>query len=259
MTATHPFLDAPSPIPIAHRGGAGAWPENTMPAFQGAVDLGFRYVETDVHATADGVLVAFHDDRLDRVTNSIGRISQLTWSEVSQALVDGREPVPRFSELMLTFPDLRVNIDPKANNAVEPLIRELRELKALDRVCIGAFSDARLRRIHDEFGDAVCLSMGPVEVIRARLASWHLPLHRFRARAAQVPIRQGPIPIVDRRFVTRCHELDIAVHVWTIDEVEEMDLLLDLGVDGIMTDVPATLLEVLRQRGLWPNKKDLNE
>ena len=95
--------------------------------------------------------------------------------------------------------------------------------------------------------------------MRARLASWNLPLRRFRARAAQVPIRQGPIPIVDERFVTRCHELDIAVHVWTIDEVEEMDSLLDLGVDGIMTDVPATLLEVLRRRGLWPGKGNLNE
>ena len=122
-----------------------------MPAFQGAVDLGFQYVETDVHATADGILVAFHDDRLDRVTNAVGQISQLRWSDVRQALVDGQEPIPRFSDLMLSFPDLRVNIDPKANNAVEPLIRELRELAALDRVCIGAFSDARLKRIDEEF------------------------------------------------------------------------------------------------------------
>ena len=253
MPSPHPYLDTSGPIPIAHRGGAGAWPENTMPAFQGAVDLGFQYVETDVHATADGILVAFHDDRLDRVTNAVGQISQLRWSDVRQALVDGKEPIPRFSDLMLSFPDLRVNIDPKANNAVEPLIRELRELDALDRVCIGAFSDARLKRIHEEFGSDVCLSMGPLEVARARLSSWHLPIKRFRARAAQVPIRQGPIPIVDSKFVSRCHQLGLAVHVWTIDKPEEMDSLLDLGVDGIMTDVPATLLEVFRRRGLWPN------
>ncbi|MCS5688600.1 MAG: glycerophosphodiester phosphodiesterase [Acidimicrobiales bacterium] len=259
MSLPHPYLDTSGPIPIAHRGGAGAWPENTMPAFQGAVDLGFRYVETDVHATADGVLVAFHDDRLDRVTNAVGQISELRWSEVQEALVDGREPIPRFSELMSSFPDLRVNIDPKANSAVEPLIRELRELKALDRVCVGAFSDSRLRRIHQEFGDAVCLSMGPIEVIRARLSSWHFPTKQFRARAAQVPIRQGPIPIVDNRFVSRCHELGLAVHVWTIDEVHEMESLLDLGVDGIMTDVPATLLEVLRRRGLWPNEDHVHD
>jgi len=223
-----------------------------MPAFQGAVDLGFQYVETDVHATADGVLVAFHDDRLDRVTNQVGKISELLWTDVQKALVDGREPIPRFSELMQSFPDLNVNIDPKADGAVEPLIRELKELNALHRVCVGAFSDSRLGRFHEEFGDEVCLSMGPLEVVAARFSSWGFPKSNFRARAAQVPIRQGPIPIVDKRFIARMHSLGIAVHVWTIDEVEEMNWLLDLGVDAIMTDVPATLLDVFKQRDLWP-------
>jgi glycerophosphoryl diester phosphodiesterase len=115
-----------------------------MPAFQGAVDLGFQYVETDVHATADGVLVAFHDTRLDRATDKKGKISELPWSDVQKALVDGREPIPRFTELMQSFPDLKVNIDPKLDNAVAPLIQELKQLNALDRVCVGAFSDARL-------------------------------------------------------------------------------------------------------------------
>ena len=91
-----------------------------MPAFQGAVDLGFRYIETDVHATADGVLVAFHDDRLDRVTDRKGKISELLWTDVSQALVDSKEPIPRFRELLASFPDLKINIDPKADNASHP-------------------------------------------------------------------------------------------------------------------------------------------
>ena len=127
MSSPHPYLDTSGPIPIAHRGGAGEWPENTMPAFQGAVDLGYEYVETDVHATADGVLVAFHDDRLDRVTDKVGKISELRWNDVKAALVDGQEPIPLFSELMRSFPELKVNIDTKSNEAVEPLIREIRE------------------------------------------------------------------------------------------------------------------------------------
>ena len=254
MTSPHPYLDTTVPIPIAHRGGAGAWPENTMPAFQGAVDLGFQYVETDVHATADGVLVAFHDTRLDRVTDKTGKISELPWSQVREALVDGREPIPRFAELMQTFPNLKVNIDPKSDDAVAPLIRELKELDALDRVCVGAFSDSRLGKFHDEFGEDICLSMGPIEVVTARLSSWGLPKKTFRGRAAQVPMRQGLIPITDKRFIERMHSLDIAVHVWTIDEIDDMNLLLDLGVDAIMTDVPATLLDVFTERGLWPNE-----
>lgn len=252
MPSPHPYLDTATPIPIAHRGGAGAWPENTMPAFQGAVNLGFEYVETDVHATADGVLVAFHDNRLDRVTDRVGKISELPWNEVQKALVDGKEPIPRFAELMQSFPNLKVNIDPKSDNAVEPLIRELKELDALNRVCVGAFSDSRLGKFHEEFGEEICLSMGPIEVVAARFSSWGFPKTNFRARAAQVPIRQGPIPIVDKRFINRMHSLGLAVHVWTIDEIEEMNWLLDLGVDAIMTDVPATLLEVFRHRGLWP-------
>ena len=147
---------------------------------------------------------------------------------------------------------MKVNIDPKSNGAVEPLIRELKQLQALDRVCVGAFSDSRLGKFHEEFAQEICLSMGPLEVVAARLSSWGLPKSSFRARAAQVPIRQGPIPIVDKRFIARMHSLGIAVHVWTIDEVEEMNWLLDLGVDGIMTDVPATLLDVFKQRDLWP-------
>ncbi len=253
MSSPHPYLDTSGPIPIAHRGGAGEWPENTMPAFQGAVDLGYEYVETDVHATADGVLVAFHDDRLDRVTDKVGKISELRWNDVKAALVDGQEPIPLFSELMRSFPELKVNIDPKSNEAVEPLIRELRELDALDRVCVGAFSDARLKRIHREFGEAVCLSMGPIEVVKARLSAWGMPVGEFRARAAQVPITQGPVRIIDHRFVEKMHAHGIAVHVWTIDETDEMNWLLDVGVDGIMTDLPAVLLDVMSRRGLWPH------
>ena len=94
--------------------------------------------------------------------------------------------------------------------------------------------------------------MGRLDVVGGGFSCWGLPKSSFRARAAQVPIRQGPIPIVDKRFIARMHSLGIAVHVWTIDEVEEMNWLLDLGVDGIMTDVPATLLDVFKQRDLWP-------
>jgi glycerophosphoryl diester phosphodiesterase len=251
MADRHPYLDHDGPIPFAHRGGAGDWPENTLPAFQGAVDLGFSYVETDVHATADGVLVAFHDDRLDRVTDHTGLISELRWSDVAAARVDGVEPIPRFDDLVTAFPDMRLNIDPKADNSVEPLIAALRTHHLLDRVCVGAFSDARVTRFADEFGPDLCLGMGPREVARLRLSSWRLPVGSFRGRCAQVPVRRGRVPIVDNRFVAMAHQLDIAVHVWTIDEPDEMHDLLDLGVDGLMTDRPAILRSVFEERGLW--------
>lgn len=244
----HSFLEHDGPIPFAHRGGAGDEPENTMPAFEAAVRLGYRYLETDVHLTSDGVVLAFHDDRLDRVTDQRGRIDELPWSEVARARVAGREPIPLLVDLLTAWPGIRLNIDTKSDRVVEPLMRILREHSALDRVCIGSFSDARLSRIRREFGDAVCTSMGPRAVARLRGASFGLGSPAPAGNCLQVPVSARGVPVADARFIRKAHELGYPVHIWTVDEPEEMHRLLDLGADGIMTDRPALLLEVLSSR-----------
>lgn len=249
--ARHPFLDHVGPIAFAHRGGAGDWPENSMPAFAAAVALGYRYVETDAHTTADGVVVAFHDDRLDRVTDRTGVIAELPWSEVCLARIDGREPVPLLEDLLVAWPTLRINIDPKHDEVVEPLADLLQRTRSLDRVCIGSFSDRRLERLRAQFGRELCTSMGPSGVARMRASSFGLGRRVPPGDCMQIPASTRGVPLVDRRFVERAHRSDIAIHVWTIDEPEEMNRLLDLGVDGIMTDRPAVLREVLRGRGEW--------
>jgi len=248
---THPFLDHEGPIPFAHRGGASEWPENTMGAFQGAVDLGYRYLETDVHATSDGVLMAFHDPTLDRVTDSLGVINELPYAQVKRALVDGREPIPLFEDLLTTFPEARLNIDPKEDSSVEPLMRMLRRHDCLDRVCIGAFSDKRLAHIRSELGSEVCLGLGPRQIARLRATTVGLPAKRFPGQVAQVPMKAGVVKLVESRFIESARRNNIAVHVWTIDDEDVMRHLLDLGVDGIMTDRPAVLKAVMTERGLW--------
>jgi glycerophosphoryl diester phosphodiesterase len=249
----HPYLDWQGPIPFAHRGGAGDRPENTMPAFEGAVALGYRYVETDVHATSDGVLLAFHDDVLDRVTDRTGAIADLPWSEVAKARVAGREPIPRFEDLLGTWPDLRVNIDPKHDGAVAPLAEALRRAGAVDRVCVGSFSDARLARVRRLIGPGLCTALGRRATARLRAASLvHRGIGgRLAGQCAQVPVEYRGVPLVDARFVATAHARDLHVHVWTIDDEGEMHRLLDLGVDGIMTDRPAVLKAVLVARGQW--------
>jgi glycerophosphoryl diester phosphodiesterase len=250
--AAYPFLDWPGPIPFAHRGGASEAPENTMPAFEHAVRLGYRYLETDVHVTADGELLAFHDDRLDRVTDAVGVIAELPWATVQQARVDGREPIPRFEELLAAFPDARVNVDPKHDAAVEPLAEVLRRAGAVERVCVGAFSDRRLDRLRSLVGDHLCTSMGPRQVARLIAASRRLPgVGGLRAPCAQLPTHQGRMPLVTDRLIATAHRLGIQVHVWTIDDRAEMARLLDLGVDGIMTDRPQVLKDLLVERGEW--------
>lgn len=248
---SHPFLDTAAPIAFAHRGGAGEWPENTMPAFAGAIELGYRYVETDAHLTADGKVLAFHDDRLDRVTDRQGTIEELDWAEIRQAKVDGREPIPLLEELLTTWPDLRVNIDPKHDAVVEPLAQLLGDLDAVERVCVGSFSDRRIHRMEELLGPGLCTSLGPKGVARLRASSFGLGRRHPGGRCVQVPVSAGGVTLVDRRFIDRAHTHGLAVHVWTIDEPEEMRRLLDLGVDGIMTDRPVVLREVLIERGEW--------
>lgn len=243
----HPYLDWDGPIPFAHRGGASDVPENTMPAFQYAVDHGYRYVETDVQVTADGVLVAFHDNDLSRTCGRKGRISDLPWSEVKTAMVDGAAPIPLLEDMLGTWPELRVNIDCKTNTAVPALVAALRRCNALDRVCVGAFSDTRMRRLKALLGDGLCTALAPGQVVSLRFGR----PRRGGADAAQVPVSQGKLVVVNEAFVARSHALGIKVHVWTIDDQAEMHRLLDLGVDGLMTDKPLLLRDVFEQRGIW--------
>ena len=249
----HPFLDAKFPIAFAHRGGASAAPENTLAAFADAVALGYSHVETDVHATSDGVLVAFHDDDLSRTCATVGKIAELPWSTVSKARVSGSEPIPLLEDILGNWPSLRVNIDCKTDSALEPLIAAIRRTNSLDRVCLGSFSDSRLKKLRHAFGANLCSSLGPLGVARMLTAS---VLHRSFARpkgalAAQVPVAQLGLPIVTSRFIQTCHSLGIKVHVWTIDDPLEITRLLDLGVDGIMTDDTRVLRDILSQRGEW--------
>ncbi|NCU87210.1 MAG: glycerophosphodiester phosphodiesterase [Actinobacteria bacterium] len=248
----HPFLKHATPLAFAHRGGASDAPENTMPAFQRAIDLGYIYIETDVHATKDGVLLAFHDDDLSRTCNRPGLISELNFEEVKDARVNGSEPIPLLEDLISAWPHAHLNIDCKSDQALAPLADRIARGDIFDRICIGSFSDRRLNSLREQFGKRLCTSMGPRDVTKLRLGSWVRRSPSFEnIHAAQVPISQGPLTIVDQSFVRSAHNAEIQVHVWTIDDEDEMIRLLDLGVDGIMTDKPETLKKVLVSRNAW--------
>lgn len=243
----HAFLDTSGPVAIAHRGGALENVENTLVAFEHSVSLGYRYAETDVHATADGQLVAFHDDDLARITDGEhrGRIGELSYSELRKIRLEDQY-IPLLDEILDAWPDLRLTIDPRNDTAVEPLMKVLARTD-LDRICVGAFSDERIARFHDRFGDRLCLGLGPRAVRRLRFG---LP-HRAPGRVAQVPTQQYGIPLTDRFMLWKAKRRNLAVHVWTINRREQMERLLDRGVDGVMTDAPALLKQVFEERGLW--------
>jgi glycerophosphoryl diester phosphodiesterase len=248
------FLDAPLPLAFAHRGGAGAGDENTMEAFARAVRLGFRYLETDVQATADGVAVVFHDPDLARMAGRRTRVGALRWADLATVRVGGAAAIPRLDDALAAWPQARYNLDVKADAAVGPALAALARTGAHGRVLLASFRDARLVRMRRALGPAVATSLARWEVARLRLASY-TGRARFAvppgAVAAQVPVRFGRTTVVDRRFVAHAHRLGLQVHVWTVDAPGEMRELLDLGVDGIMTDHPEVLREVYLSRGLW--------
>ncbi len=253
-SSLHPYLWNEGPVALAHRGGTESATENSMEAFAHAVEtLGFRYLEADAHATRDGVLVAFHDDRLDRVTDRKGRIADLTWADLRDVRMAGGERIVRLEDLLAAWPHVRINIDPKTDPAAERLPALLARVGfGLDRLCIGAFSDRRLGRLRAALGPDLCTSMGPLEVLRLRLASWGWPRDRdFVARCCQVPVVEKGIPVADLRFVRAAHDRGLKVHVWTVNDEREMERLLDLGVDGLITDRPSILRRVLERRGQW--------
>jgi glycerophosphoryl diester phosphodiesterase len=261
-----PYLDEPPRLPggvlaFAHRGGAyhpdieGL--ENTMAAFQHAVDLGFEYLETDVHVTRDGVLLAFHDQVLDRVSDRSGAIVDLTHAEVAEALVGGQERVPTMVELVDAFPRSRFNIDLKSDGAVAPLADLIAERDLWDRVLVGSFVPRRLNEFRARTRGRVPTSAHPLEVLAFRvLPSGRLAdrLTRGRVAALQVPHRRGRWTLVTPGLVRRAHAAGKHVHVWTIDDPAEMRELLDRGVDGLMTDRTDILRDVLTDLGLWTDR-----
>lgn len=248
----YPYLDHEGPIAMAHRGGAlhpeNIGYENSMHAFEHAVGLGYRYLETDLHATSDGVVIAFHDNRLDRVTDRTGVISQLPWSEVRKARINGHEPIPLLSELLEHFPDIRLNLDIKAENGVLPTAQVLRDHDAIDRVCVSSFAQARVELIRRELGERLATGFGRREIARLRFAPYRVSP---RGACLQIPEYYGRLRVLTPGLLRRAHALGKQVHVWTVDDPAAMNRLLDAGVDGLITDRTDLLRDVLVKRGQW--------
>ena len=257
----HPFLDGPHPRAFAHRGwhvGELAGMENSLAAFRRAVAEGYRYLETDVRATRDGVVVVMHDATLDRTTDSSGEIEWQDWKVVRTARVNGREPVCRLDDLFEELPDALFNVDVKADSAVTPTLELLHRTNGWHRVCLASFSETRLRQLRAAAGSRLLTSMGPVSAAALRLRSvCPVPpaAAPIRGELAQLPVRWCGIPVIDQALVRYAHRLSAEVHVWTVNRAVEMHALLDLGVDGLITDRPDLLRDVLHTRQVWPGER----
>lgn len=255
------FLSHEHPLRFGHRGSNLLWPQNTMVAFQWAMDLGLRYLETDVHATRDGRVITFHDDRLDLLTDGRGRVWEHDWedlryldaayhfdSEHGYPLRGTGVVIPLLEEVLATFPQCLLNLDLKQPGIEEPLAAELARLGAEERVLVGSFHDRRLRRFRRASAGRVATSAGPGEVLAALGAARVGRPLGGAADAYQVPERSGPLRVVGRGFVEAAHRAGKQVHVWVVNDPADMHRLLDLGVDGLVTDRADLLVAVLAER-----------
>lgn len=259
-TSAWPYLRDDAPVlAFAHRGGA-LHPEipgleNTLTAFRHAAELGYRHLETDVHATRDGELLAFHDSVLERVTDQTGVVAHLRLAELRRARIAGLESIPTLDEVLDALGShVRFNIDIKAPGAVAPLARLVREREVWDRVLVGSFSVRSLREFRRLTEGRVATSAHPLEVAAFRfLPSGRLAhlLTGRRVAALQVPHHRGRLRIATPGLVRRAHAAGVHVHVWTVDDPTEMETLLARGVDGLMTDRTDLLKETLQRHGLW--------
>lgn len=262
MKHTIPYLQRDQkPLVFAHRGASGRLPENTLPAFQMAADMGVDGLELDIHSTIDGVLVTAHDEKLDRISDRKGLIREKTWAEVRQAdagywySADNTTfpyrnlgyTLPSLAEMFERFGHLRLNIDIKQRQPplVEPFIALIRRHAMEQNVMVGSFHDdtlAAFRRLAPD----IPTSASPQEVRRFTLLDM-VGLSRLfctQAYAFQVPETHGRWRIVSPRSICNLHRLGLHVHVWTVNEEADMRRLEAWGVDGIMSDYPEKLLTI---------------
>jgi glycerophosphoryl diester phosphodiesterase len=260
----HPFLEHDGPIPMVHRGAPLGREvevvENTRAAFRRAYQLGFRYFETDVRTTRDGVLVACHDHSLRRVAGERVQIADVTWDELADTPV-GDEPLPRLVDLLEEYPDVSFNIDPKVDEAVRPLVTVLLDMSVLSRSCVASFSDRRLWWVRTALPERVCTAAGPRELVKASTqAARGQPLDLPGVDVLQIPrflARRSPAPLRWQRewradLVAAAQRVGLPVHVWTVNDGAEMERLLGRGVDGVMSDDTKVLASVFAAHGWQP-------
>ena len=250
MAGTSPFTTAFQPI--AHRGGALEAQENSLQAFHHAASLGYRYMETDMQVSADGEIYLFHDDVLERVSNGTGIFSDYKAAEIDKLRLHNGEPIPRLADALAELPEAIFNIDIKRANGTRPLAQFLSSHKEAERVIAASFHKKRLSLLKELAEKPVQVTAVQSDVIKLKLMGWGLPLSKPDVIAAQVPLTHYGLPVITPSMVSICKKLDIKLHVWTIDDADIMRWLIDIGVDGIMTDRPSLLREVAIEKGCWP-------
>ncbi len=229
---------------LAHRGGAEESYENTTESFEYSQLLGCEFIETDVQVSSDGIPYIFHDDDLKRILNKPVRFDSLSSNEIDDLSIFNSCKIPKLSDTLLRFPNLCFQIDFKTDEVVMPALDVINDMNVFDRVCIASFNSQRLQNVRSLYPD-LCISMGPNEVFKTLLASLNLYKGKIPGDCLQIPMSYYGIKIVSKRFVDFVHSRGLKIMIWTINDIKTFKYLIDLGVDGIITDKPKLLFQTI--------------
>ena len=240
------YLDYDGLKVLAHRGGAEESYENTTESFEYSQLLGCEFIETDVQVSSDGIPYIFHDDDLKRILNKPVRFDSLSSNEIDDLNIFNSCKIPKLSDTLLRFPNLCFQIDFKTDEVVMPALDVINDMNVFDRVCIASFSSKRLQKVRSLYPD-LCISMGPNEVFKTLVASLNLFKGEIPGDCLQIPMSYYGIKIVSKRFVDFVHSRGLKIMIWTINDIKTFKYLIDLGVDGIITDKPKLLFQTIEE------------
>ena len=235
-------------IGLSHRGNSKRFIENSFEAFNSVIQMGYKYIETDLRMTLDGEVIAFHDPDLKRLFNLNLQVRDLTFNEIANLFKEKNCTLLSLQNALMKFPEIHFNIDLKVEEVIQDSIKVVTDLNALDRVCFASFRSSRTEKVLQQNKNTI-VSMGMKDVALFKFFKFH----NKKIKIIQIPLKWKGIKILTRNLIQKAHKSNLLVHVWTINDRKIINNLIDLGVNGIVTDEPELLMEIMKERDLISN------
>ena len=232
-------------IGLSHRGNSKKYIENSFEAFNSVIQMGYKYIETDLRMTLDREVIAFHDPNLKRLFNLDLQVKDLTLNEISSLFKEKKCNLLTLEDALIKFPDIHFNIDLKVNEVIQDSIKVVADLNAFDRVCFASFRSSHTEKVLQHNKNAI-VSMGMKDVVLFKFFKFY----NKKIKIIQIPLRWKGIKVITRNLIQRADKNNLLIHVWTVNERKTINNLIDLGVNGIVTDEPELLMEIMKERDL---------
>lgn len=232
-------------IGLSHRGNSKDFIENSFEAFNSVIQMGYKYIETDLRMTLDGEVIAFHDPDLKRLFNLDLLVKDLTFNEIANLFKEKNCRLLTLEDALKEFPHVNFNIDLKVKEAIQHSVKVVADLNSFDRVCFASFHSSHTKKVlHLNQNAIVSMSMKDVALFK------FFKIYNKRIKVIQIPIKWKGIKLLTRNLMQEAYKNNLLVHVWTVNDEVTINNLIDIGVNGIITDQPELLMKTMKERDL---------